>query len=270
MMSNATMCQESCGADVLATFGDYMRLSMDEATRMAAMDSRRLEGHAVGNLRNRAVMTRFLCPVEETVRCIVNTTACSVPDMRRLDSHSNSTEANDDPTLAILGYCDAVLAVTLTMDLTVADPAAFVANPASEAAVAAGIAEAASVTAEAVEVTLTVASRRLESHGEATSGTVNVVATIQAADADAVAALQTSVNAIEPTIMATHLNTALEAIGVNVSVSSLAAIAAPTAASGPTAGPGSSDANPASESNAFKATMASSVLVALVAQFGSF
>jgi len=155
------------------------------------------------------------------------------------------------------------------MDLTVADPAAFVANPASEAAVAAGIAEAASVTAEAVEVTLTVASRRLESHGEATSGTVNVVATIQAADEDAVAALQTSVNAIEPAIMATHLNTALEAIGVNVSVSSLTAAAAPTATEA--GSDGAEDPSlPSGDSSAFKTTIATSWLVALASQLLSF
>jgi len=283
MLIDATVCQETCGSDSLVTYGDYMRVSMDENMRMEPLGTRRLEGHAVGNLRNRAVMTRFLCPVEVTVRCIVNTTACQVAegggegsdedfseptasnsDTRRLDSH----EGDEDPLLAILQYCDAVLAVTLTMGITVADPAAFVANPASEAAVAAGIAAAASVTAEAVEVTLTVASRRLDSHEEATSGTVNVVATIQAANEDAVAALETRVNDIEPTIMATHLNTALEAIGVDVSVSSLTAAAAPTAASVPIAGSGSGGIP--SESNAFKTTMASSVLVALVAQFRSF
>merc|ERR1712070_728594 len=86
-------------------------------------------------------------------------------------------------------------------------------------------------------------SRRLQ-------GTVNVDATIQAADAAAATSLQASVDAVSPEAMATSLNEALMDLNVTVTVESLSAElgAAPSGGGG---GGGGSD-----ESAAPKAVVA--------------
>jgi hypothetical protein len=112
--------------------------------------------------------------------------------------------------------------VDLAMAMTVDDPAAFVADEASGPAVEAGIATATGVEASAVTATLSVGSRRLGGR-RAQAGTVDVAATIQAADAAAAAALQDTAAAVTAEAMATALNDALMDLNVTVTVTSLSA-----------------------------------------------
>lgn len=114
------------------------------------------------------------------------------------------------------------------MGLTVAEPQAFVDDPASKAAVEAGLAASAGVDASAVNAVLTVGSRRLAARGRMLQeGTVNVDATIEVADEDAAATLETTVAEIEPGAMASSLSTALTEAGVasGVTVTALTATA---------------------------------------------
>lgn len=122
----------------------------------------------------------------------------------------------------------------MTMSMTVEDPSAFVANANSKAAVEEGIAAAAGVERNKVDATLTVGSRRLQGLDRRLQGTVDVSAEIEADNAGAVAALQESVNSIEPAAMTTSLNSALADAGLpTVAVSSLSAAAAPALSPSP-------------------------------------
>lgn len=275
MLPNATECEAACGADTIGTIGDYIQIMARDDMRLDALaqatagDSRRLEGH--GDLRSRSVMTEFLCPKEEIVRCIFGTAACELdlgggptpppPENRRLDGHES---VDEDGPLAILRHCNVVVAVSLTMELTVANPQTFVNDPNSATAVAQGIATAAGVDLVAVEVRLSVA-RRLDNHATATSGTVTVDATIQATDAASVSNLQDTVNAIEQDAMTEALNTALAVMGVTVTVNSMAAVEA--APAGGTSNPsGSNVGEGQTENGALKKTMASNLVVAVAIQ----
>merc|ERR1711865_1035153 len=157
-------------------------------------------------------------------------------------SNATSDAMSDGGTLAIFSKCGVVLAVKVTMELTVEDPQAFVNNPNSARAVAKGIADTLpAVDPDDVEVVLSVApARRLGNHagtsttaptgsaGTSTSGTVIVDATIQAEDAASVQTLQTAVQAISETAMTQSLNVAITDAGiagvtVDVAAGSLAA-----------------------------------------------
>jgi len=110
--------------------------------------------------------------------------------------------------------------VSLSMALTVDDPAAFVALPTSQAAVEAGIASAAVVDASTVSATLTVARRLQEdSRLRRLEGEVNVDAIIQVDDAAAASTLTDSVNMIEADEMASAVNNALTQANINAAVS---------------------------------------------------
>jgi len=163
--------------------------------------------------------------------------------------------------------CDAAQAVALAMELTIADPAAFVSNPESQSAVAAGVATAASVHVGAIGVEIS-AARRLEENPQRSrllQGTVHADVTIYAADADSVAALHVTVGAIVAGAMATSLNDALTAAGVDgaVVVASLTAAVAPAPSEmfPDTSGDGEGDVN----SMAFKSSCSSMLLVAIAA-----
>jgi len=173
--------------------------------------------------------------------------------------------------------CDIPLSVTVAMALTVADPAAFVADQGNKRAVEQGIAVAAGVDESAVDAVLTVGSRRLQvAMRRMQDGTVNVEATVHAADAPALATLTTSLTEVDATLMTTHITTAFAANnieGVTITVSSLAdPVQAPTAteayaAEEAAAAPATSPAPPASgeSAGAFQATLASGVLMAILA-----
>jgi hypothetical protein len=114
------------------------------------------------------------------------------------------------------------------MAMTVEDPAGFVADEASAPAVEAGIAQATEVEASAVNAVLSVARRLLgnaaSASGEANAArSVNVDATIQAADAAAATALHETAAAVTTDAMATALNEALMDLNVTVTVQSLSA-----------------------------------------------
>jgi len=168
-----------------------------------------------------------LCPIEGDIRCLVVTNAAVCGN----DQAEVVTEVVT-PVLALLEGCaeswePRALSVVLTMAMTVADPAAFVEAETSKAAVEQGIADAAGVSPDKVTATLTVGSRRLQASDRRLEGTVDVSAEIEADNAAAVTALQSSVAAIEPTAMTESLNTALESAGLPaVVVASLAAAVA--------------------------------------------
>jgi hypothetical protein len=165
----------------------------------------------------------MVCPIEADIRCIIvtNLAICGV------------REPDADILLALLRGCaqdwsPRALEVTLSMSMTVEDPQAFVDDASSKTAVEAGIATAAGVSPDKVVATLSVGSRRLQgSDRRLQQGSVDVSAEIQAENAGAVAALQSSVAGIEPAAMTTSLNDALSSAGLpTVAVASLTATVA--------------------------------------------
>lgn len=173
-----------------------------------------------------------LCPIEATYRCVASSCENGGPNASMLGVPLSETSQ----VLSILDGCSSdwtprPLAVILSMEISVADPGAFVANPGSKAAVEGGIAASAGVLPGKVDATLSVARRLqvLQASGRRLQGAVSVAATIQAENAGAVAALQASVAAIPADAMATALNTALTNAGIDasVSVSSMSAAPAP-------------------------------------------
>merc|ERR1711865_525336 len=110
------------------------------------------------------------CPNSAVVECVFASDAC------------NATESLNRPN--ILDNCDTLMSVSLSMGITVADPAAFIANAASAGAVESGIAAAAGIDATNVNVVLSEApaGRRLEDElrgSRRLQGAVNVEAAIQ-------------------------------------------------------------------------------------------
>merc|ERR1712166_808187 len=172
--------------------------------------------------------------------------------------------------------CDTLMSVSLSMGITVADPAAFIANAASAGAVESGIAAAAGIDATNVNVVLSVApaGRRLEDElrgSRRLQGAVNVEAAIQLPSAGA---LDTIVS-IDATEMTTSLNVALTAAGLEeVTVNSLTAErGAWDGVTASTAAPlTSQNGTAASESGASSTgvTLVSSLLVAFSLQFCHF
>merc|ERR1712071_341229 len=155
-------------------------------------------------------------------------------NMSNQNSAATSDASSDaEGPLAILTNCGVVLAVKVTMSLTVADPQAFVNNPNSARAVAEGIADSIGVQPDDVEVVLSVASsRRLDSHANSSngntsngstpstsstssaSGTVIVDATIQVADAEDVQTVQNLVDTVDEETFQTSLNAAIVRAGI--------------------------------------------------------
>jgi len=215
------------------------------------------------NAMDNATKSDLLCPKESSVRCMAGQSSC-IGDM---------SADNVSIIVDILDGCSSVwiprpLAVAVSMELSVADPAAFVANPASQTAVEQGIAEAAGVDSSKVVATLSVA-RRLRQSDRRLQGTVNVDATVEADSADAVDALQTRVAAVTAETMATELNSALTAAGIEatVVVSDLVAEVAP-----PPQADGAVTTTPAadySNSGAFRTTFFGGFLIAFATQFAA-
>lgn len=268
-VSNATACDSACPG-VFPVLGHYEYVNQRETFRIRHT-GRRLAGHGRDIIERHALMNA-LCPDSEVVECFFNTTR-----------HAGTcTMLQNQPSRPeVMDSCNVPMSVTVSMALTVQDPAAFVANADSAMAVAAGIATAANVSAASVSVELSVA-RRLEEDlrgSRRLQGTVNADATILVQDAGDVSTLQATVSTIEPSVMATSLNTALSTAGiagVTVEVTSLTAEAAAAPSAGASAaGAPSGTNNDGSATNvtrgedsaASKAAIFSSLLVALVAQF---
>lgn len=145
---------------------------------------------------------------------------------------ATTTSTPEDPLAEMLAWCASrsanaqavaegmvsVSVVVMSMELTVEDPQAFVNNPSSKRAVEEGIAQAvgAGVVADDVEVTLSPVRRLAEIR--ALQGVVAVEATIRTENAAAAASLKQSVDGLSEAAMATSLNTALEAAGVDAGV----------------------------------------------------
>jgi len=230
--------------------------------RLEADDGRRLEGHGE-DARQRYAMMNVLCPtaVEATAACFFNHTDCVM----------TGEDENSRPSM--MDNCNVSMAVTFNMELSVADPAAFVANAASQRAVEQGIADAAGATvvADDVDAVLSV-GRRLAvdlRNSRRLQGTVNVDATILAGAPGDVAALETAMGSITADTLTTNINSALTAAGVTQTVtasSPVVAVAAAPASAPPASPPASGTGD---DDSAFKATMVPSLLVALFAQFCS-
>lgn len=261
-MQNATACGAACPG-FAQVMGEFFFVSTREALRIAseATQTRRLAGHGRDTIERNA-MADSLCPNSAVVECVFASDAC------------NATDPLDRPN--ILDNCDTLMSVSLSMGITVADPAAFIANAASAGAVESGIAAAAGIDATNVNVVLSVApaGRRLEDElrgSRRLEGAVNVEAAIQLPSAGA---LDTILN-IDASEMTTSLNVALAAAGLEeVAVNSLTAergawdgVAASTAA--PLT---SQNGTAASESGASSTgvTLVSSLLVAFSLQFCHF
>lgn len=260
---DAAACEADCPG-ALALLGEFQYVQMDQDFRFNRRfnRNRRLSGHGEDARETHAMMD-VLCPSAslEIAECFFNESTCELADGR------------DRP--AVMDNCNAPMAVTLNMALTVADPAAFVANEASQGAVEQGIADAAgnSVSADDVDAVLSV-GRRLAAdlrNSRRLQGTVNVEATILAGAPGDVAALETTMGSITANSLTTSINAALTDASVDVTVTAsepvVAAAAAPSAAA-PAPPPGSSGSGSGpDDDSAFKATMVPSLLVALFAQF---
>lgn len=225
-------------------------------------------------LRVRARVMDELCPHFESATCAVEggrgEQECDMSSLLNGDAEEEEEEddADDDndplDIMNMLPLCDQSLAVTVSMSLTVADPAAFAANPASKTAVEAGIAAELDVDPEVVNAVLTVPTRRLgEEFPRRLQSAVDVDATIHVEDEDAATTLQRSAGAMEPATMAASLNEALEEAGLaTVEVANMASVTAPpqrTAAphsTSPTAAPHSTSPSPAPTARQFEASAA--------------
>lgn len=263
VMSNQTGCEAACPG-FAPVLGDFFRMNVREEMRMAseATRARRLAGHG-RDTTERNAMADVLCPNSAVVECVfANDVVC------------NSTAAMSRPN--ILDNCDTLMSVSLSMGITVADPAAFVANAASAGAVESGIAAAAGIDATNVNVVLSVAptARRLEDElrgSRRLQGAVNVEAAIQLPSAGAL----DTIMGIDASEMTTPLNAALTAAGLEeVTVNSLTAErGAWDGVTASTAAPlTSQNGTAASESGASSigVTLVSSLLVAFSLQFCHF
>lgn len=267
-LTNSTGCEAACPGAV-AAFGNYMYASIDQSQRFPDDDDgRRLAGHGRDIIERHALMN-VLCPMEAHVDCFIAAAACVV---------ANDPDMTKPP---MMDNCDVPMAVSVSMTLSVADPAAFVQNEASEGAVAAGIANSAgeSVSAEDVQVDLSVArrlasdlrnSRRLQ-----TAGSVNVDATILAGAPDDVAAIQTTMGSVSAADLTTNINTALTDAGVSAEVTATAPtveLAAAPASAPPLfpdddAGTGTGTGGGDDSNYSFRATLVPGLVLVLLAQF---
>jgi hypothetical protein len=177
----------------------------------------------------------------------------------------------------MLAECDNAIEVVLSMSMTVDDPETFVASQSAREAVAAGIATAVGVSRMAVEVTLSVGgSRRLSAPRlggpRRLSGTVVVEATIQtdSSQGQSVAQLQALVEAVDETTLADAITTELEERPwLNADVEIVAGSISVAEAAPPADAPRpvfASSRSQTTNNNAFKAAVASKLVLGLVAQ----
>lgn len=257
---NGESCDGNC-TGALDVMGDFMFMEMDTP-----------RGHQDGSpsLAHLARLRRHVCGYRDIVSCLAVSSgagyeACEIPD----DGDQDAANPMDPETL--LSQCDDALAVTVSMVLTVDNPAEFVQDDANRMAVEDGIASAAGVEAEAVEAVLTVAQRRLQEslrRLQDGSGTVDVAATIHAADATAAEALQTTLGGIDAAAMTESIAAAFEdaSINITITVTDLAPPAMQTAseaaASEGTGNSGGSETNNPSQDGALKTSVTTGIFAA--------
>jgi hypothetical protein len=124
MLTNHTACAAAC-PDALGALGAFVYTEAQQSLRLDAANQppgRRLDGHG-RDITERHAMMNALCPIEAHVDCFFASADCVIA----------ATPTRARPTL--MDNCDVPMAVTVSMTLTMADPAAFVANAASAGAV---------------------------------------------------------------------------------------------------------------------------------------
>merc|ERR1712166_1333562 len=171
---------------------------------------------------------RLLCRNQDVFSCVLNPngtgyTACT-------GDHGPVMAMDQSPMnpAVILAQCNTPLAVTVSMEITVDTPAAFIQDLDIKMAVEAGIASAANVSSEAVGAVLTVASRRLDISQRRLQGNVNIDATIHTLDTNEVETLRQTVAVIEPSAMTASINAAFKgAVTVEVAAIGLPVVAPP-------------------------------------------
>lgn len=208
---NYTACAGNCtdaALDVHAGFF-YRMFDFPAGSDMDALPSRKV----IASLRE------FVCANQDVITCVATPTGAGYEACNSDDDDDDDDEASSTDPVALLAECDVALAVTVSMELTVDNPAEFVADDANKVAVEAGIAEAAGVEAGDVEAVLTVASaRRLQESLRRLQGGVDVAATIYTANAAAATAMVDTVGNINATEMTTAIADAFDDAGINITI----------------------------------------------------
>lgn len=227
------------------------------------------------SLAHLARLRRHVCGNRDVVSCLAVSSgagyeACEY-EYHYHDQQGRRLQANPMDPETLLSQCDDALAVTVSMALTVDNPAEFVQDDANRMAVEDGIASAAGVEAEAVEAVLTVAQRRLQEslrRLQDGSGTVDVAATIHTADATAAEDLLTTIGNIDAATMTESIAAAFEdaSINITITVTDVAPPAVQTAseaaASEGTGNSGGSETNNPSQDGALKTSVTTGIFAA--------